>query len=287
MTGPAAVAGGAAGPKAPGPEQAATLGAPSGLSSTERGQLAALDAYSTHPLRFLLLGDSISLTLGQGLSLDSVKHFGVSVIDRAKLGCDLDPTLPVMISGKPGPATPGCPTWTLAWHQLVARYRPAVVGLLLGRWEAVDHLFGGQWVHVGEPAWDAHLVAELDQAIDVLSSTGAKVILFTMPYVDPVLPPGQTVPFPENDPARADAYNADVKAAARLRPKTATVVDLNALLDPHGKFATTVDGVVVRWSDRIHISIAGGELVQPVVLSTVVRLSLPRALRLRALASPS
>jgi hypothetical protein len=224
------------------------------------------------PVRFLLLGDSVALTLGQGLSVDSVQHDGVMVDDQAVLGCDLDPTLLINTSGAVGPATPGCPDWRTLWPTLLQKYRPQVVGLELGRWEVSDHDYEGQWVHVGQKIWDDHLMAELDQAVRILSSQGAKVVLFTMPYVDPAGLAANGQPFSENTPGRADAYNRLVRQVAAHNRHDVTFIDLNHMLSPAGHYTATVKGVTVRWSDGIHISVAGGEMVQPAVLSVVGRL---------------
>ncbi len=108
--------------------------------------------------------------------------------------------------------------------------------MLIGRWEVSDHLYNGQWVHVGEPAWDAHLVAELEPAIDIFSARGAKVVLFTMPYVDPSQEAADGQPFSENDPARADAFNA-VLRGGRPPARQVTLVDVNKMLDPYGTYS--------------------------------------------------
>ncbi len=81
-----------------------------------------------------------------------------------------------------------------------------MVGLLVGRWDITNHLDHGQIVHIGQPAWNAHLDDEIDQAVTILSAHGAKVVLFTMPYVDPVSPTGTQ--YPENSPTRVDEFNA-------------------------------------------------------------------------------
>ena len=85
------------------------------------------------------------------------QQYGVTVTDDATVGCDLDPQLQVFTSGAAGPATPGCDNWRGLWPFLIAGQRPSVVALGLGRWEVTDHLLDGRWVHIGEPAWDAHL----------------------------------------------------------------------------------------------------------------------------------
>jgi hypothetical protein len=234
----------------------------SALARTERAELAAAHAFTSRPIRFLLVGDSIAQTLGLGLSVDGVKNFGVREMDNAVLGCDLDPTLQVMLSGQPGLATPGCKDWPFAWDADVARTRPDVVGVLLGRWEVSDHLYEGRWTHVGQPLWDDHIEKEMEQAVGILSRSGAKVVLFTMPYIDPAQESAAGVPFPENQPDRVRAFNHDVRVVAARDSPVTTLVDLNRFLDPAGVYTTTVDGVVARWTDGIHISVPGGELMQ-------------------------
>ncbi len=98
----AAAAAGAPGASSP------PLALPPGLSAPEHAALQRSGAYGRHPVRVLLLGDSIALTLGMGLAVHSRADYGVSVADHATLGCDLDPALHVMTSGVPQPATQGC-----------------------------------------------------------------------------------------------------------------------------------------------------------------------------------
>ena len=143
---------------------------------------AATVASRSNPIRFLLVGDSVALTLGMGLGVDVAQRYGVDFLDEGTLGCDLD-SVPVNLSGAVVPATPGCLDWWSTWSTWVADFHPDVVGLLVGRWEVSDHLDNGAWVHVGEPAWDAHLTAEINTAVDLFTAGGAKVVLFTMPYV--------------------------------------------------------------------------------------------------------
>ena len=76
-----------------------------------------------------------------------------------------------------------------------------MVALGVGRWEIADHLLGGHWVRIGEAAWDRHLTADLQSAITILHSFGARVVLFTMPYVDPSDRQPDGMPWSENTPA--------------------------------------------------------------------------------------
>jgi hypothetical protein len=254
-----------------GPHVALTL--PPGLTAWEHSTLQRAGAYGSNPVRLLILGDSITMTLGMGLSVDA-QRYGVDVRDNATVGCDLDPQLQVVTSGKAGAATPGCDNWRGLWPFVVAAQRPEVVALGLGRWEIADHLLNGHWVHIGEPTWDGHLTADLQSAITILHSFGAKVVLFTMPYVDPSdrQPNGQ--PWSENAPARVRAYNALVRQVAASHPGVVSVLDLNHMLNPSGVYTASVSGVDVRSTDGIHVSLDGGELLQRQILPAVDRIGM-------------
>ena len=240
----------------------------------ERQQLTDSAAFTTNPVRFLLLGDSVALTMGIGLSDHSKQHFGVTVNNVAPLGCDLDPNLMINTVGAVGIAPPGCKNWRQVWAKQVATYKPQVVGVELGRWEVADHLYKGTWTHIGQPLWDDHLTAELNQAVAILSAGGAKVVLFTFPYIHPPQESANGTPFTESLPSRADAYNKLVEQVGRAHPGVVTVVDLNKMLDPHGHYAAKLDGATIRWNDGVHVTIAGGELLQPKILPTVAALGL-------------
>ena len=242
------------------------------ISQAQRQALESADAFTTDPVRFLLVGDSLAVTLGVGLNVDSRKLSGVQVIDKGVLGCDFD-DLHGFVSGEPDDAVSACTHWQTLWAKYVEEYRPEVVGVLMGRWDVTDHVLDGRIVSIGQPAWDQHLEAELNQAVRILSARGAKVVLFTMPYVDPAEAPNGSV-YPENEPVRTDEWNQILENVAALHPRIVTVVDLNKLLDPDGHFQAVVDGQTVRWADGIHISKVGGEWLQPQILPTIAQLGL-------------
>jgi hypothetical protein len=152
--------------------------------------------------------------------------------------------------------------------------RPQVVALGLGRWEVTDHLYRGHWVHIGQPVWDAHVVSDVEQAIAILHSFGARVVLFTMPFVDPTQHLAGATSYDEDSSARARAFNTLVRRVAHREPNAVTVIDLNHMLAPGGVYAPSLDGIEVRSSDGIHISPAGGALLQREILPQIARLGL-------------
>jgi hypothetical protein len=247
---------------------------PAGLSVPEHTALERAGAYAGKPVRLLVVGDSIALTLGMGLAQGARADYGVTISNHSTLGCDLDPGTEVRTAGKVGPATPGCKDWRAAWSWWAATVHPQVAALGVGRWEVLDHYFDDRWVHIGEPVWDAHVAADLRSAIAIFHDVGARVVLFTMPYVDPAgrQPDGQ--PWPEDSPARTRAFNALVERVARADPSEVSVVDVNRMLSPHGVYAASLAGVVVRWSDGVHVSLAGGKLLQPEILPAIARIGL-------------
>jgi hypothetical protein len=245
-----------------------------GLTTVEHQALVKTGAFGKHPLRLLLLGDSIALTLGFGLAEHARANYGVSISNHSTLGCDLDPTTTIITSGQVGPATQGCVLWRALWPFLTAGVHPQVVALGLGRWEISDHLLNGKWVHIGQPVWDAHLAYDLRGTIKIFQTFHAKVVLFTMPFIAPKDRQANGQPYPENTAARTEAYNKVVERVAAGDPHEVSVIDLNHLLDPRGVYTSKVDGVTTRWTDRIHISRTGGEYLESKILPAVDRIAL-------------
>ena len=75
----------------------------------------------------------------------------------------------------------------------------------------------GRWTHIGEPGYDAYLRGELNRALDVLGSTGARIVVTTEPYNRRAEKPDGSL-YPEDDPDRVDEWNALV---ARRRQEAA------------------------------------------------------------------
>jgi len=178
-----------------------------GLAPAVHDRLESVGAFSGHPVRFLVLGDSVAITASVGLAEGSARGYGVQVIDQGVFGCDYD-TSPAYDSGVRTIPYNSCLQWRTLYAADIAANHPDVVGLLTGRWTIADRVVDGTTVHVGDPSFDAH------------------------------------------------------------------VVDLNAVLCPHGRFQTVVDGVVARWPDGIHVTPAGGRWLQPHVLPTVALLGI-------------
>jgi peptidoglycan/LPS O-acetylase OafA/YrhL len=221
-------------------------------SSTKRG--------SGQPLTVDVFGDSIGWTLVHYLPATP----GFSFKDRTVLGCGVVRGGPYRYFGKVSEPQPRCESWPRAWAQQVAADRPDVVLLVVGRWETMDRTHDGQWMHVGQPAFDSYLSSELRQAFTVLAATGARVVVATEPFNRRGEQPDGSL-YPEDQPDRVRQYNAVLTAVVAANPGV-RVLDLNSKLGPQGKFTWNVAGVQVR-SDGVHLTPEGVSWLTPWLLA--------------------
>ena len=189
------------------------------------------------------------------------------MIDHTVLGCGIVQGGPYRYFGQVSPQPPQCDSWPTTWAAQVKADNPDLVLLLVGRWETMDRVHNGQWTHIGVPAFDSYLSSQLDKAISVLSSTGARVVVSNEPYNRRGEQPNGSL-FPEDQPARVNAWNALVTQAVTARPTTTRLLNLNQKLCPNGVFTWNVDGIQVR-SDGVHLTPQGVDWLTPWLTSAL------------------
>ncbi len=234
------------------------IGASSVRSATRRvaGGPPRLVRWPGDRVRVLIVGDSLSLTVAVGMA-PYAQRYGIDLGGRSHTGCGVALALPLDDHGVVGDPFPNCPLWPTWWTDDIRQLHPQVVGLIIGCWEVVDRMYEGRWQHLGDPAFDAYETAQLERAVAILGSGGARVALFTAPYFDTGEQPDGT-PWPQDDPARVDRLNQIIAAVAHRHPGRVAVMPLHQFLDPHGRFTWTIDGQVVRQPDGVHTTLAGG-----------------------------
>jgi len=235
------------------------------------------------PVKVLLFGDSVALTLGLGLGEPKEQYkYGYTLADKGILGCGVvdGPEVEVkgtrdgtpLACGGPG-VTPGGPAvnepWQNQWQDSMNLTKPNVVVVLAGRWEVADREYQGTWTNILSPKFAAYVKRQLDAASNLVTSTGAHMVFLTAPCTNEGEQP-DGAPWPEDSPARLAVYNRLVREVAAQHPQTDSVVDLHAAACPGGKFATTVDGQVIRNSDGVHFTVAGGEVLAPKLMPPIV-----------------
>jgi peptidoglycan/LPS O-acetylase OafA/YrhL len=258
----------------------------SGAAASSAAVVVRTSATTTaHPVRILLLGDSMAGSLGVGLS-QIAPRYGAEVVNHGTPGCSLAAGEGVRVltySDPPGsPCSANDPDKLLAvYRSLVAQYDPDVV-LYFARTDTLTNYVDGRWQYFGMPAFDNWAESRYDQAISVLSSQGAHVVFLTSPLYDS----GDQLngsPWPENDPNRVTVDNRLLTQAVEQHPGVAAVVDLGSMLSPGGRFESFVDDVPVRCGDGVHLTVPGGEWVGTKILPQVVPLGREHATTATAL----
>lgn len=192
-----------------------------------------------------VFGDSVAWTLMRYLP----EIPGMAFTNHTMIGCGIARGGPYRYVGQTLNQKPECDSWPSRWSQRVKSDRPDVVLLIVGRWEVVDRMNEGRWTHIGEPTYDAYLRSELNRALDILSSTGARVVVTTEPYNRRAEKRDGSL-YPEDDPDRVDDWNALLRSAVKYRSNV-TVLDLNRKLGPNGGYTNWIDGIRIR-SDGVH-----------------------------------
>jgi peptidoglycan/LPS O-acetylase OafA/YrhL len=246
---------------------------PPGGDAGTSAYVATVASGTGGPIRVLLVGDSEASFLGFGLGPDSTA-FGVDYQGDGVFGCGLltYETLfhGTLVSGRVGERgghiPVPCDTQLVRWKADVDTFHPDVVLLADGEYEVRDQRIGGTWQHIGTPAVDTRELSALTTATSVLGSTGAAVDLLTTPYYHQ-LEQTDGQPWPEDAPARVNRYNTLLHQVAAASHGRVVVADMGARLDPGGHFTSAIDGIVVRFSDGIHVAPAGAKLVAPWLLT--------------------
>ncbi|HEX9992172.1 MAG TPA: acyltransferase family protein [Acidimicrobiales bacterium] len=210
-------------------------------------------------VKVLLVGDSVAMTMAQGLP--DVSGYGVDLVSEARLGCGIVRGGPYRYFGAEKEQLPECETWPETWAGWIATHDPDVVAVLVGRWEVMERVHDGEWAHVGQPAFDAYLLEELETMVAVTTARGARVALLTAPYYRRGERPDGGI-FPEDEPARVDAWNRLVREVAARHPGSVTLVEFGAHVTPGTEYVRDVDGVRVR-SDGVHVTVSGAHWIAP------------------------
>jgi hypothetical protein len=202
------------------------------------------------PERVMLIGDSVSQSLGFQLALHE-ERYGVELQNDAELGCGFITTGLIGAPGSWSDFNPVCYTAVQTWRREAATFHPQVVVLEMGWWDSMDHLINGEDVYLGEPSYDSYLVQTIDQVIDEVDASGAKVVLLSVPWMlPPPWPNGEEMPAALS--YRHFMINKMLQTAVAERPGRAYFFDIAPEVTPAGHFEADVGGSICRTSDGIH-----------------------------------
>ncbi len=208
--------------------------------------------------RVLVVGDSVAGSMAPGLAEAEAK---LEVWNAAVPGCGLADTGDHWIGRWDGPDERCTPTWRERWPQQVAEFDPEVVVALFGAHDATDRRIDGTEYEFDTEEGAALARAEIEEAVAMLSSGGAKVVLLTAPYYVVSWPQEIDEERSFYNPEWIDRWNQLLRDVAAAHPGLVTVLDLNRLVDPDGVWADSINGVAIRHEDRVHFSSAGASYI--------------------------
>jgi peptidoglycan/LPS O-acetylase OafA/YrhL len=209
-----------------------------------------------------VFGDSVAWTLMRYLPPKP----GIKFIDNTTIGCGIVRGGPYRYQGETLDQKPECEAWPDRWAERINYERPDVVLLIIGRWETIDRVSEGHWTHIGDPAFDQYLAGELRRALDILGSTGARLVVTTEPYNRRGEQPDGSL-YPEDDPDRVDDWNELLRRVIGNRANV-EVLDLNDKLCPNGYYTTKVNGIPMR-IDGVHPTPEAVKWLTPWLLDAV------------------
>jgi hypothetical protein len=226
------------------------------------------------PVRVLVVGDSVGITLGRGLELWSRESGRIVVQNQARKWCSLGRYLPRVAGYGPDHQGDGCDDWQTRWSRSIDQFDPDVVVVLYTILEIAQWQLPGasEFTVPGTPAHDAWQRAEYDTAADVLGAHGANVVWLTIPC---------TPSFPSNRGSPTWFVNEHtITGVARDRPFV-RVLDLDGQLCPGHGFRNDYGGIDPARPDGNHFSDEGALAVArwmaPILLGDVPPPITPRA----------
>jgi peptidoglycan/LPS O-acetylase OafA/YrhL len=183
-----------------------------------------IDHGTPRPMRVFVVGDSTGVFFAKGLA-DWGKRTGRAVVaSDALIGCSVVRTGDYSFADPEDPTThalsPQCARWPTEWTTDVASFKPDVILAVEGPLNTVDFRLPGQsnWQSILDPSFRSYLSAEMNHAVDVLSTAGVPIVWFDAPYSHRNLSPERRAERKADAFSRFDAYRALVAGLAANRP---------------------------------------------------------------------
>jgi hypothetical protein len=218
---------------------------------------------SDRPVRMLLVGDSVGITLGRGLELWSRESGRIVVHNEARKWCSLGRYLPRFAGYGPDEQSDGCNDWQDRWAKDIEAFDPDVVVVLYTIWEIALREQPGatEFSGPGTRAYDAWQRSEYATAADVLGARGANVVWLTIPC---------TPEFPSGPGSPTWFVNERTIAGVARDRDFVRVLDLDAEVCPGHAFRADYGGIENARPDGNHFSDEGAVAVagwmNPIVL---------------------
>ncbi len=243
-----------------------TVAAPVALPPSDLGRAAAAvpgntrptgpTTHAVAPLRVDVFGDSTALVFGIS-GAEHAHELHITVGGDARLGCGVVQA-DHFSDGRVIENLKECDGWQARWRVKLRHDPHAVVALMTGAWDILDHQSSEGIVRFGTAAWTNLVTLSLRAALQVLTADGRTAHVFEVPCYGSGDP---NVPLPErSDPARITALNDIFGNLAREMPRVA-IVHWRAFVCPGSHRVESKNGVRLWQPDDVHLTEAGSVLV--------------------------
>lgn len=230
--------------------------APTTSLLTTTTTIAPTTTLPTLPRRVVIVGDSTAHSLAVNLPGGIGDWFTIG--DGSLDGCSVYSDGTALSAHPFKRSFDGCGGWEQRWARSAERLQADVALMVIGAWDVFDVQVGDQLLVFGSPEGDARFVAGVQQGIDALVATGARVALLEIPCMRPQDARGAGVPpLPERgDDIRVAHLNNLLRGIAAANPLTTTFVGGPAQYCTDEAIATSLSH---RW-DGVHAYKPGAKL---------------------------
>ncbi len=218
---------------------------------------------AARPLRVMVVGDSVGLTLGRGFELWGRDTERITVRNEGRKYCSLGRYAPRIAGIGETEQGPACDDWEENWVPAVDDFDPDVVFVLYTKWEAIPRQVPSttDYSEPGNVRYDAWQLSEYEAAADVLAARGARVVWLTIPCLK------------DADSSEGNLIwkvNRTIKHLSYAH-SSVSVLDLDAELCPEHTFASTYRGVDPARPDGAHFSDSGAFAVADWLMGLVLQ----------------
>ncbi len=228
-------------------------------------------------LRVLLVGDSVAWSIGSNFhGTTKAADQKILLWNQAEFACYPDPA-PGPRLGLPGTVSTECPDWAERWPTYLDEFQPQVVLLPVSQWMILDRDVDGRRIAFDSDEMRRRIKKYYGQTIDVMSKTGALVVLTTViPNVASTKSITKDADVAESQ-RREVALNKIITELVASRPDDAALIDLAGWICEGTKCAEELDGVRLR-PDGGHFSSESSPLAGAFLTEELERVAKERGL---------
>jgi peptidoglycan/LPS O-acetylase OafA/YrhL len=197
--------------------------------------------------RILVVGDSLSASVGVGLDRWGRESGDATVWTTALLGCGFlyEGEIEYPLIGNRDPLPSHCRDIEAAWQRQIEEFDPDVVMVSTTAWDLVPRRLDewDEFLEPGDPTFDAYLLDKYRAAFDILSSEGAEVVWMDGPC------------FNGDFQATVDYLNEVLlPQLEESRPEGLEIYPFADLVCPEGVIPDELGGVSDPRPDAVHFS---------------------------------